>query len=91
VLKGDVVPVYRERKIKQEPLLAVNTPVRIKLTEQKGVMRNRATDREYWSKESYIIDSAKYSDDNVRYYTVKKNSRSEPLRHVWYHEELLKI
>ena len=73
------------------PLLKKGQKVRLKLTEdKKGVNRNRSTDREYWTKESYKIESAHYSPENIRYYYVE-DSTGEKNKHLFYHNELLPI
>lgn len=89
VITGEVVPVLKKRNIKKLPLLAVNSRVRIKLHgDTKGVNRNRATDREYWSKDFYLIDSANYSSENIRYYIVRDKT-GKKLGNIFYSEELL--
>ena len=89
VIKDEAVPIEKTRKIKKLPLMKKGTKVRVKLTEQKGIDRNRATDREYWSKDRYTIESANYSEDNVRYYRVKDSEKILP--HLFYEEELLQV
>lgn len=90
IMNDDVVPVLKERKIKKLPLLTVGSKVRVKLAEQKGIDRNRATDREYWSKKSYTIAQASYSPENIRYYRLT-DPEGEANKHIFYHEEVLPI
>jgi len=91
VMLDKVVPFLKERTIKKLPLLKKGQKVRLKLTEdKKGVNRNRSTDREYWTKESYKIESAHYSPENIRYYYVE-DSTGEKNKHLFYHNELLPI
>lgn len=89
VMNDLAVPVHKEVVVKKKPLLNVGQKVKIKLLEQRGMMRNRATDREFWSKENYEIMKASYSDGNVRHYKVGKNNES--FDQIFYHEEVLKV
>ena len=90
VIKDETVPIIQRTKIKKQPLLKVGTKVRIKLAEQRGINRNRATDRKFWSDEEYLVKKAEYSPENVRYYRIEKKN-GEMLSHVFYPEELLVV
>jgi transposase InsO family protein len=90
VMEDNAVPVIKEQKISKQPLLKKGAKVRVILTEQKGINRNRATDREYWSKDNSTIDEALYSPENIRYYRIK-NKDGDINKHIFYHEELLPI
>ena len=90
VINDNAVPVLKQRIIKKMPLLKKGQKVRVVLATERGINRPRASDREYWSKESWTIESAQYSPENIRIYRLKDHEGNIN-RHIWYEQEILPI